>query len=216
MIDHLTKELVDWISHLPAISIYAVFFLIAYGENVIPPIPGDILVVFGGYLAAEGLINIWIVFGLTTIASVFGFMSMYYIGRYWGGRISANDHNSWFLHKIGIEYLPRVQKWMNKWGYGVIVANRFLAGTRSVISLTAGMTGTKVSLTIVSSSVSSLFWNAILIGSGWIIRENWRIIGKYLSIYGRIILSALILLILLKIFWKFIRKRVKDSEKPLN
>ncbi len=207
MMDHLTKEMIDWISQLPHISIYAVFFLIAYTENVVPPIPGDILVVFGGYLAAEGIISLVLVHAFTTFASVLGFMSMYAIGRYWGGRITADDHNSWFLRKIGVSYLPRVQGWMNKWGQGVIVANRFLAGTRSVISLTAGMTGTNVQLTILSSFVSSFLWNGILIGAGWIIRENWQIIGKYLSVYGRIIMILIISVILIRMIWHFYQKK---------
>lgn len=207
MIAHWMNELIDWISQLPDIGIYAVFFLVAYTENVVPPIPGDILVVFGGYLAAEGIISLIPVFVVTTIASVIGFMSMYGIGRYWGNRIIADDHNSWFLKKIGVNYLPRVKKWMDKWGLGVIVANRFLAGTRSVISLTAGMTGTNVELTILSSFVSSFLWNGILIGAGWIIRENWQIIGGYLSVYGRIITILIIVFIIARIIWVFYQKK---------
>ncbi len=69
---------------LPPSSIYLVFFLVAYVENIVPPIPGDVLVAFGGYLAAESVIGLVPVLLLTTIASVIGFMSMYWIGSRWG------------------------------------------------------------------------------------------------------------------------------------
>ncbi|HKJ33695.1 MAG TPA: DedA family protein [Balneolales bacterium] len=207
MINHYTQELINWINQLPPISIYLVFFSIAYLENIIPPIPGDILVVFGGYMAAEGIISLTPVYLLTTIASVIGFMSMYSIGRFWGYKIKSETHDSWLLRNLGINYLPKVESWMLKWGQWVIVANRFLAGARSIISITAGMSATNVKLTALNSLISSLLWNALLIGAGWVISENWKIIGHYLSIYSKIITIILLFLVALKIFWSYLQKR---------
>ena len=34
------------------------------------------------------------------------------------------------------QYIFKAQVWMKRWGYGVVAANRFLSGARSVISLT--------------------------------------------------------------------------------
>lgn len=207
MISHYTQEFIDWINNLPPLSIYLVFFLIAYLENVIPPIPGDILVVFGGFLAAKGVILITPVYLLTTIASVLGFMSMYGLGRIWGNKIKTKSHNSWLLKHLGINYLPKVEKWMNRWGQWVIVANRFLAGTRSIISITAGISATDVKFTAMNSFISSLLWNALLILAGWLISENWQIIGHYLSIYSQIITVIIIIIIALRFFWKYWQKR---------
>ncbi|HKJ46267.1 MAG TPA: DedA family protein [Balneolales bacterium] len=207
MISHYTQELINWISQLPPFSIYGVFFLIAYTENIVPPIPGDILVVFGGYLAAEGVILLIPVYLLTTIASVIGFMSMYALGRFWGNKIKNESHDSWLLRNLGVSYLPKVEGWMNKWGQWIIVANRFLAGTRSIISITAGMSATEVTLTALNSLISSMIWNALLIGAGWLISENWRIIGEYLSIYSKIITIILLIFVSLKILWTYYKKR---------
>ena len=51
----LVSEFVTWMEALPPLWAYCIVFLIAYGENVVPPIPGDLIVVFGGYLAGRGL-----------------------------------------------------------------------------------------------------------------------------------------------------------------
>lgn len=88
---------------------------------------------------------------------------------------------------------------MQRWGMGVVLANRFLAGTRSVISLTAGLSHTRIGMTIISSFVSSILWNGILLGFGWVVHENWRLIGEYLSVYGRIILGGILLIVLIKL-----------------
>ncbi|HKK45172.1 MAG TPA: DedA family protein [Balneolaceae bacterium] len=207
MIEQFTNDVVQLVNTLPPASIYLVFFLIAYTENIVPPIPGDLLVAFGGYLAAESVIGFVPVLLLTTIASVIGFMSMYWIGHRWGAQIEENPKRLWLLRFIPLKYLHKVRHWMQRWGLRVVLANRFLAGTRSVISITAGLGHTKISSTIICSFISSILWNTILLGFGWVVHENWRLIGKYLSIYGKIILGALALVIIIKGVTYYFRKR---------
>lgn len=207
MIDQLINETVQFIHTLPPISIYLVFFFVAYVENILPPIPGDVLVAFGGYLAAESVVGLVPVLLLTTIASVIGFMSMYLIGSRWGTLIQKKKKQFWLLRYIPLRYINKVRSWMQRWGMGVVLANRFLAGTRSVISLTAGLSHTKISSTIIFSTLSSLLWNAILLGFGWVVHENWRIIGDYLSVYGRIILGVITVFIAGRVIMHYYRKK---------
>lgn len=200
--DAITADIVELIKTLPVISVYTVFFLIAYLENIIPPIPGDVLIVFGGYLAADGLIDFSSVLFLTTIASVFGFMSMYYVGHRWGSEINRKRHRFWLFRYLDYKYMTRAQKWMNRWGQGVIIANRFLAGTRSIISLISGISHTNIKYTIASSFLSSILWNSVLLGSGWFIKENWELIGSYLSYYSWAILAAIVIFVLIR-WWMY-------------
>ncbi len=205
--EYYTQELIEWIQTLSPISIYLIFGFIAYLENIIPPIPGDILVVFGGYLAAEQVIGFSVVLGVTTFASVIGFMNMYVIGRYFGDKIEVQRKNFWLMRFLDVKYFDKAKRWMAIWGQWVIVTNRFLAGTRSIISVTAGLTQTKIYQTILSSTVSSLLWNFILLGLGWIVHENWKIIGHYLNIYGTIILSVLVILIVAKLIYNRMKRK---------
>jgi membrane protein DedA with SNARE-associated domain len=202
-----TQQLVEWIQTLSPLSIYLIFAMIAYLENIIPPIPGDLFVAFGGYLAAEQIIGFNIVLMITTVASVFGFMSMYAVGSYFGYQIEEKRTKFWLMRFFDVKYFDRGKKWMERWGQGVILANRFLAGTRSVISITAGITKTKVYPTILSSTISSLIWNSILLGMGWIVHENWKIIGHYLNVYGWVILGIIVCLIGIRLFYKWRRPK---------
>jgi membrane protein DedA with SNARE-associated domain len=179
--------------------VYLTFFAIAYVENILPPIPGDVLVAFGGYLAAEQIISLIPVYLLTTVASVVGFMSMYAIGARWGSGIKSDGQKYWMTRFIDLKYIEKVRRWMQQWGQGVVLANRFLAGTRSVISLTAGISHTPLIKTIISSTISSMLWNAILLGFGWVVHENWQTIGHYLSIYSRIILAGIAVFIIIRL-----------------
>lgn len=208
------EQLIQWIQTLSPLSIYTVFFVVAYVENILPPIPGDLLVVFGGYLAALQIVSFTAILLLTTVASVIGFMTMYSIGSYWGSIIEEKKHRFWLMRFIDFKYYSRAKRWMQNWGQGVILANRFLAGTRSVISLSAGITKTKVIPTIISSGVSSVLWNFILLGAGWIVHENWQVIGDYLNIYGRVTLAFILIAIFAR--WIYLRRRKKRLMELLN
>lgn len=205
--DQFTQHLVTWISDQPAIIIYFVFFAVAYFENVIPPIPGDIIVVFAGYLAARNVILLFPVYALTTLASVIGFMTMYALGRYWGDLLDRNQERSWLTRMLDLKYIPKVRTWMDRWGLWVVTANRFLSGARSVISITAGISRMGVRGTVIGSLISSVLWNALLIGSGWEIQQNWHIIDHYLSVYSRVITISIAVIIAARIGWIYWKKR---------
>ncbi|HCI71211.1 MAG TPA: DedA family protein [Balneola sp.] len=213
MADQIVQNIVEWINVVPPLGIYLIFFGIAYLENLIPPMPGDVIVAFGGYLAAEGTISISILFVVTVIASVIGFMNMYWFGKKWGSQIEDNPKSHFILRFIDYKYFQKGKKWMNEWGQWVVFGNRFLAGTRSVISLTTGMSGLKISYTVLNSLISSILWNALLIGAGWYVRDNWEVIGKYLSNYGKLILIAIVAVITIKfLVFRGSKKKVGNSK----
>ncbi|MFD2530828.1 DedA family protein [Gracilimonas halophila] len=213
MADQIVQNIIEWISVVPPSGIYLIFLGVAYFENLIPPMPGDVLVAFGGYLAAEGVIALFPIWSLTIIASVLGFMTMYWLGHKWGEQIESNRESHFILRFIPYKYFKRGKKWMSRWGQGVVVANRFLAGTRSVISLTAGMSHLKITPTILSSAISSILWNSLLIGMGWVIRDNWPIIGQYLSNYGKVIIGLIVLFIAGKAYFSYMGKNSRGNEQ---
>lgn len=213
MADQFIQSVIEWVEVVPVVGIYLIFLAVAYLENVIPPIPGDVLVAFAGYLAAEGLIGIFPVYALTTLASVAGFMTMYWLGGRWSVDIEQQQKNHWVLKFIDYSYFEKGKGWMDRWGQGVILANRFLAGTRSIISLTAGFYHLNPRLTALSSLVSSMLWNGILIGFGWFVKSNWKAIGFYLGTYSKIILAGIALFAVYKVVRWYLGRKEKTENK---
>lgn len=199
MADQIIQNIIDWIEVVPPLGIYLIFFGIAYIENIIPPMPGDVIVAFGGYLAAEGVVSFTVLLIVTVVASVVGFMNMYWFGYKWGAQIEENQDDHLILRFLDYKYFKKGKKWMAEWGQWVVFGNRFLAGTRSVISLTTGISKLNVTHTALNSFFSSLLWNFLLLASGWYVRDNWEVIGHYLSNYGKIILVIIVLLFLIRI-----------------
>jgi membrane protein DedA with SNARE-associated domain len=176
-----------WMEGLPALWAYLVVLGIAYGENVCPPIPGDMVVVFGGYLAGNGTLNLPAVVALATLGGALGFMTVYAVGRRFGQVVLAPGRFRW----VPQEGLEKAQRWIRRWGYGVVAANRFLTGARSVISLAVGMAQMNAWKTASWATVSAAVWCTLIAYAGYALGENWRLIRQYLAEYSRGVLALL-------------------------
>ncbi|MGI9174397.1 MAG: DedA family protein [Rhodothermales bacterium] len=206
------NSIVEWMEAIPAVWAYAVIFLIAYGENVIPPIPGDMIVVFGGYLVGIGKLSFAVVLILSVLGGALGFMTMYAVGRRLGDAVFEEDRLRW----LPKEQIRKAQAWLGRWGYSVVAANRFLSGVRSVIALSVGMARMPVRVAALLSTISAALWCALIIFAGYALGENWRAIADYLARYGRIMVVVLSAVALGVIAWQYVkrnRQRV-EREKP--
>lgn len=203
------SDFFTWMKALPAVWAYLTLFVIAYGENVLPPIPGDMVVVFAGYLAGVNQLHLGVVILLSTAGGALGFMTMYAVGYKLGRSVLNPDRLRW-LPRQGFD---RAQRWIHEYGYGVIAANRFLSGARSVISLTAGMFQMETTRTAWWCTVSALVWTGLISYAGYAVGENWDVVVDYLRAYGRIVLVLLLLLaLILGARWYWRRQQETGSE----
>ncbi len=204
-------DLVEWTRAQPLLGIFAILLFISFMENVFPPIPGDLLIVFGGYLASEQVVGFSLVVVSTTLGSVLGFMTLYYFGYIAGDEIRTKKNRLWFLRFFNVAYIDKAERWMYRWGQGVVLANRFLAGARTLISIMAGVTKLNIRKTVFYATMGALIWNLLLIGLGWFIGDNWPIIKNYLNYYGTIIASVLAIFVIYRLAIYLLLKKRKNS-----
>lgn len=206
------SDFFGWMQGLPPVWAYVTILVIAYGENVAPPIPGDVVVVFGGYLAGIGQLHLGIVVFLSTVGGALGFMTMFLLGYRFGEVVFNPDRLRW-LPQAGFE---KARQWIHRYGYGVIAANRFLSGARSVISLTAGVARMEPWRAFWWCTVSALLWTGLISYAGYAVGENWEVVVLYLRAYGRVILALLGLLalgLLLRWYWTHRRRSSAPPSK---
>ncbi len=205
----LFLDVFEWIQTLSPLSVYVAILVIAYGENVLPPVPGDMIVVLGGYLAGTGSLNLGVVIGLATLGGVLGFMTMYAFGHMIGGAVMDPDRLKW----IPKRRVRRAQEWLRMWGYGVIAANRFLSGLRSVISITVGMAHMNVWKTTLWSTVSSAVWTCLIAFLGFKVGENWQVVSVWIRQYGQAIGIVIVIFIVAQVIrYRLNIKRNGDGE----
>ena len=196
----LANDILQWMVSLPALWAYVIILVVSYGENVVPPIPGDVVVVFGGYLVGLGRLDFLLVVLLSTIGGALGFMTMYFIGR----KIDEAVMDPGRLRWIPKDQIRKAEKWLERWGYGIIAANRFLSGLRSVISLTVGMAHTDPWKTALFATLSALVWTCLIAYGGYAVGDNWEVILVYLRDYGRVVVGVLVAIALVQFvrWWK--------------
>lgn len=201
----MLQDILLYMSNLDPVLIYIVLFLFAFIENVFPPSPSDVVVVIGASLIASTTMGYMPVLFITSFGSSLGFLLMYLVGKYFGEKIIRRGKLSFITE----ESLSNTDIWFNKWGYKLILANRFMPGTRSVISFFAGVYELEVLKTFILSSISAFAWNAIIIYLGMAVGNNVEIIDYYLSTYSLLGMTLTIIVVLFFIIRYFYKKNKK-------
>jgi membrane protein DedA with SNARE-associated domain len=188
---------------LDAQTAYFLLFISAYVENVFPPIPGDTVTVIGAYLAATGRLGVWGVYLSTMLGSSAGFFTMYLIGSIYGRAFLKTRLRARIFSEAQIQ---KVEVWFARWGYWVLAANRFLAGTRSVVPFFSGTFHLNWLAVLLLSMLSATVWNGLLIYGGFLVGVNWSLINDIISRYNMVIIILTALLAGYLII-RFLKKR---------
>lgn len=204
----LLNDAYAWVGSLPPASIYGVLFAVAYLENVVPPIPGDVGLVVGGMIAAGGAIEAGVVIALATVAGGLGFVSVYGVGRRAGEALLAPDR----FRRVPKRDLMRALAVLGRRGYAVVLANRFLPGLRAVIGLAVGMSRMRVVPVAVLATLSAGVWSALLVTLGVVGVDQREVIAGALAGFERVGVGLLAALaVALAVWWR--RARWRRAER---
>ena len=196
-------DFVVWLQGLPPAGIYAVLFAVAYGENVVPPVWGDTVIVLCGSFVGLEVVDFVPTVALSALGGGLGFMTVFAIGRRLGDAIHDPDRLRW----IPRAPVATAEAWLERWGYGVIAANRFLAGGRSVIGLLAGASRMRWAPSALWSGVSALAWSALLVWGGALLGAEWERVLEWLAVYGRAVTVAFVVVaVALLVRWRRARR----------
>lgn len=184
-LDPLVQGLAEW----PPSLAYAALAASALLENVVPPVPGDTVVVFSAYLVGRGVLS-WIpVYGATCVGGTIGFLAMYWLGAT-RGRDFLHGHRA-RSRAFPLARLQRAEAWLRRFGPWLVLANRFLPGVRSAIALAAGLAHMGWRRVALLSLASMMLWNGLLLCVGMALGENWAAVGPILGRYREWALVAI-------------------------
>ncbi|MBS1786555.1 MAG: DedA family protein [Acidobacteria bacterium] len=193
---------IRWLQQLPPGGVLALMFFLAFIENIFPPSPSDVLLVFAGTLIGIGTIDFAPALIVSTLGSTCGFVLAYLVGRYFQEHILTGRLSRY----LPLSAINQVERLFQRFGYGVIVVNRFLAGTRAIVSFVSGMSEMNLPMTTLLCAISAAAWNAILLYLGMVFGKNWQKVGQYLSIYSTVV-TIIVLALLAFYVWRYLRNR---------
>jgi len=193
------------LNSLPNTLLYFLLGVSAFVENVFPPVPGDTITAFGAFLVGTQRLSFLGVYLATTSGSLFGFMFLFWIGSFLGRRFFIERDYRFFKARD----IVRAEEWFQKYGYFLILLNRFFPGIRSVISIAGGISQLRILKVTLLALISSGVWNLIWIAVGYSVGTNWDMVREKMAkimlqynLITLILLGLVALIIALKIFKK--------------
>jgi len=130
---------------------YLALFIIIFMEGCGIPSPGQTILIASAIMAYHGDLRIeWVVF-VSFSATFLGNFAGYYVGRsvggHWLGRFFPGE-----------EKLAKIERQLNRWGFLLLVAGRYIEGLKQTLGLISGALRMSPRRFFLANAMASLFW----------------------------------------------------------
>ena len=174
---------------------FGVFFLIAV-ENIFPPIPSEVILLFGGFMTTFTKLSVVGVIIAATLGSLLGAIVLYFIGKILNKerlkRIVSGKIGK--VLRLKESDIDKADHWFDTKGNKTVFFCRFIPIVRSLISIPAGMSEMAIPKFLLYTIAGSLIWNSVLTIIGAKVGDNWESILGIFDNFSHIVLIILIVI----------------------
>jgi membrane protein DedA with SNARE-associated domain len=197
----MIDSLLEWLRALPPLLVYLVVGGIAAVENVFPPVPADVVALFGGFLAGQGTGHPLVMFLVVWLGNLSTAILMYWVGRKQGTRFFQGRLGRMILHPGQLEKLSRFYL---RRGTVVIFVSRFLPMFRAVVPIFAGTSGVGFWRATIPMALASGLWYGLIVYLGATAGENWEQIRSTVETSGTWLgaVAGVLALVIAWVWWK--------------
>ena len=190
---------------------YLGVFLLILIENIFPPIPSEVILLFGGFMTTYTSLNVLGMTMSSTLGSVLGALILYKIGNFFNKETLKRLIHTRLgkLLRINNSDIDSSYNYFQTKGEKTIFFCRFIPLIRSLISLPAGINKMNITKFTIYTTLGSLIWNIVLITLGHIVGSNWKSILKIFDLYSTYAV-VIIFIILIILIIKFYKKKLKE------
>jgi membrane protein DedA with SNARE-associated domain len=190
------------VQHFIASYSYAAVFLLMLAESACIPIPSELIMLFGGALAAGAVPGAHPALAGVIAAGVAGNVAGSYVAwaagrrwglaavRRWGRRIGLREHD-----------VDRAVGWFERYGPAAVFFGRLVPVVRTFISLPAGvarMRGARFGAYTVAGCIP---WTTGLAIAGYAVGRNWQAVAN--SFHGpTYVIAAVLVIALIVAIWR--------------
>lgn len=194
---------------------YLGVFLLITIENVFPPIPSEVVLLFGGFMTTQTELNIVGMIIFATLGSLVGAIVLYYIGKILNKerlkRIVSSKVGK--VLRVKPEDIEKADHWFDTKGNKSVFFCRFIPIVRSLISIPAGMSEMPMVKFLIYTVAGSLIWNTVLIVIGSKVGENWSSILGIFDNYSHIVLALLVVIFIVFVSVFYYRRIKQDKNE---
>lgn len=177
--------------------------LLMFLDNVIPPIPSEIIMPSAGYAASQGQLLLSGVIIAGCIGSLTAAALLYWIGYQFNhdAIFRFTDRYGKYLF-IKSEDIQKSLLWFEKYGHRIVFFGRMVPAVRSLISIPAGMSRMPFWKFMFYSALGTIIWTTFLTCVGFYFGENQALMHEIFSRVGYVIIMIVVLVLL----WHCYRK----------
>ena len=192
---------------------YGAIFLAMFLENVIPPIPSELIMPLGGFYVFQGDLNFFLVVLSGLTGTLLGAFPWYGIGRLVNEErleVWIKKYGRWM--GISAQELSKSRSWFNRYGNALVFWGRLIPGIRTLISVPAGIELMPILPFTIWTTAGSLIWIIFLTISGIILGESYNQIEGWIEPFSKAIKFLIVFSLLSGLCWtaiKFWRKKRK-------
>lgn len=172
-------------------------------ESACIPLPSEVIMLFGGFKAEEGVLSFWPVVWAGVFGNLVGSVLTYWIGAN-GGRQLLTRYGKYVL--INEKHIDTADRWFARYGDWAAFFGRNLPVIRTFISLPAGIARMNFWKFTIYTFVGCIPWNLALTWAGFKLGANWAAVEPYIKPFSYGIAAVIVLLVLWFLF-KNIKRR---------
>lgn len=161
---HIDKHLGEIIANF-GLETYIILFFIIFIETgivIMPFLPGDSLIFAGAAFAANGSLNIFILYLVVLIAAILGDTINYHIGKAFGNRLL-----NWNSKLIKKEYIEKTYGFFDRHGGKSIIIARFVPIIRTFAPFVAGIGKMKYLRFLSFNAIGAFLWVTLFCVAGF-------------------------------------------------
>lgn len=186
--------IVTWAQSVVRTGGYLGLLIVMFLENILPPVPSEVILPLAGSLVSEGSFSLVGVTLVGACGSVVGALVFYFLGHLLGEarvRRLVQRYGKWLTISEGD--FDKALSWFDRYGEGVIFFGRMVPIVRSLVSIPAGIARMSLSRFSLYTAIGTGLWSFLLAGAGHLLGQQWQRVSVWVDRYERAILVLLIL-----------------------
>jgi membrane protein DedA with SNARE-associated domain len=203
-------SLLDWLGGLPPALLNASLGVLAFVENIFPPIPADVVAAFGAFVAAREERSALVPFLCVWLSNVAGAMAMWAVGT----RIGKRRVEKWLRLSPHDPAEKRFEALYGRFGTASFFLSRFIPGVRAIVPPFAGALHIRPLGPAIAIALASGVWYGLITFLAFRAGASWQTLVRLLGRLGwGAAIAATVLLGGMIIFLYLRRKKKRAASK---
>lgn len=165
--------MIDWTTEAVALLGYGGVALLMLIEDIVLPIPSEVIMPAAGFLSIRFGLSIWGIILAGTAGSLIGGLPWYYLGT----AMSRGRLPSWIeRHRAGLhlDEMGKAEQWFRRHGGLAVLLARLLPGVRPLIGIPAGIAHMPLGTFLLYSALGTVVWTGVLAWAGRLVGSNFH------------------------------------------